>query len=408
MRGRTIRASEGVVMVKERLRARAAAAAGAGPDAADAADAALREVSAALEDTDVTLAMVFLGGGYADRAEEVRDLVAERLAPDVLVGVTAQGVIAGAAEIEHATSLSVWAAALPGAVCTPLRYPPPMPGAEATAVWPEFPEDASGLVLLCDPFTFHADDLLAWVNQAHPGLPVMGGLASGSAQPGGNRLLLDGAVYADGAVGIALGGSVRLTPLVSQGCRPVGSSYVVTGSERNIITQLGGRPAVDRIRQVYAEADEADRQRMAAGLHIGLVIDEYADEHGTGDFLVRSILGADEEHGALAVGDVVSVGQTVRFHVRDAESADEDLRRLLLSDSPRPVPDAALLFTCNGRGSHLFGSPHHDAELVSEALGGAPLAGFFAAGELGPVGGRSHVHGFTASLLTVSTEELPG
>lgn len=390
-------------MVTERVRARAAAAGGAGPDPVAAAKAALTEVSAGLGDVDVTLAMIFVGGGYTGSIEQIRDLVADRLSPERLVGVTAQGVIAGTAEIEHATSLSVWAASLPGGMCTPLRFPPPLEGTEVDAVWPEVPADASGLIVVCDPFTFPAHDLLGRMDRTHPGVPVAGGVASGSQQPGGNRLLLDDAVYSEGAVGIAFGGSVALTPLVSQGCRPVGPSYVVTQAERNIILELGGRPAVERIRQIYSEAEEADRQRMAAGLHIGIVIDEYADEHGTGDFLVRAVLGADEEHGAVAVGDFVSVGQTVRFQVRDAESADEDLRARL-GMYPSRVPDAALLFTCNGRGSHLFGRPHHDAELVSEAIGGAPLAGFFAAGELGPVGGRSHLHGFTASLLTVSSE----
>nr|MBA2528867.1 FIST C-terminal domain-containing protein [Euzebyales bacterium] len=362
---------------------------------------------AGLGGAPATLATVFVGGEYADRAEQLRSAVADCLHPEVLVGVTAQGVIAETAEIETPASLSVWAAALPGVVCTPLRYPPPASGAESTASWPAVPEDAHGLVVLADPFTFPVDGFLAWLDQARPGLPVTGGLASGSPRAGGNRLLLDDQVHTDGAVGVALGGGVRLTTLVSQGCRPVGRSYVVTGSERNIIVELGGQPAVERIQQAYAEVGEADRQRMRAGLHIGLVIDEYAEQHGTGDFLVRSVLGADPERGAVAVGDLVRLGQTVRFHVRDADSADEDLRRLLGRLPSQRAPDAALLFTCNGRGSRLFGRPDHDAALVHEALGGAPLAGFFAAGELGPVGGRGHLHGFTASLLTVSAEDEP-
>jgi small ligand-binding sensory domain FIST len=311
-------------------------------------------------------------------------------------------VIADNAEIESAASLSVWAAALPGAVCTPLRYPSPSGG---SATWPIIPHGANGLVALADPYGFPIGEFLAWVDQARPGLPVAGGLASGGQGFGGNRLLLDDAIYTDGAVAVALEGQVRLTPMVSQGCRPVGPSYVVTRADRNIIAELGGQPALERVQQVYDAADESDRHRMRTGLHIGLVIDEYADEYGTGDFLVRGVLGADPTEGTLAIGDVVHVGQTVRLHVRDAVSADEDLRRLLARLPSQPAPDAALLFTCNGRGSRLFGHPDHDATLVSDALDGAPLAGFFAAGELGQVGGRSHVHGFTASLLTIAVTD---
>lgn len=388
--------------MKKLRHARAAAAAGTGPDAAEAVEAALAQVRAELSGEAATLAIVFIGSQYVDHADHVRAAVADGLEPDVLLGVTAQGVIADNAEIETAASLSVWAAALPGAVCTPLRYPSPSGG---SATWPTIPPDAKGVVALADPFGFPVSEFLAWVDQARPGLPVAGGLASGGQGFGGNRLLLDDAIYSDGAVAVAIAGPVRVTPLVSQGCRPVGPSYVVTRADRNLIAELGGQPALERVQQVYDAADESDRDRMRSGLHIGLVIDEYAEEHSTGDFLVRGVLGADPTAGTLAIGDVVHVGQTVRLHVRDAVSADEDLRRLLARLPSGPDPDAALLFTCNGRGSRLFGRPDHDATMVRDALGGVPLAGFFAAGELGPVGGRSHVHGFTASLLTITVTD---
>jgi small ligand-binding sensory domain FIST len=388
--------------VKKLQHARAVAAAGTGPDVAEAVDAVLAQVRAGLEGETATVAVVFLGGAYVDRAEQVRAAIADALDPETLVGVTAQGVIADNAEIESAASLSVWAATLPGTVCTPLRYPSPAGGA---AVWPDISSGAKGVVVFADPYGFPAGEFLAWVDHTSPGLPVMGGMASAAHGIGGNRLLLDDAVYTDGAVAIAFEGNVRLTPLVSQGCRPVGPSYAVTSADRNIITELAGQPALERVQQVYDAADESDRQRMRSGLHIGLVIDEYADEHGSGDFLVRGVLGADPQQGTVAIGDVVHIGQTVCLHVRDAVSADEDLRRLLARVPSEPVPDAALLFTCNGRGSRLFGRPDHDATLVREALGGAPLAGFFAAGEFGPVGGRSHLHGFTASLLTFSVTD---
>lgn len=377
---------------------RAAAAAGTGPDALAATTAALEEVAATMAGASVGLAVVFVGSGYVEAADEVRRRVAERLAPAVLVGVTAQGVLAGATEIEAGDSVSIWAASLPAGSVTPLRLPP----AEAGSMdWPPLPDDATALVVLADPFTFPADTFLAWVDRRHPGLPVIGGLASGAVQPGGNRLFLDGEVHRDGAVALAFGGDVRLTTLVSQGCRPVGPAWVVTDAEANVIRTLAGQPALQRLNEVYADADPVDQVRMQTGLHIGLVIDEYADEHDVGGFLIRGVMGADRDTGAVAIGDRPEVGQTVRFQVRDADSADEDLRRLL-HDSVEPAPAAALLFTCNGRGSRLFGTSHHDAELVHDTLDGVPLAGFFAAGELGPVGGRNHLHGFTASLLTLA------
>lgn len=386
-------------MVRRLRRAGSAAGAGTGPDAAEAVQAALAQVRTGLAGSAATLAAVFLGGAYAGHAEQVRAAVADALDPQVLIGVTAVGVVAGNAEIESAASISVWAAALPGAVCTPLRYPSPAGGA---AMWPDVPDGTKGIVMFADPFGFPVGEFLAWMDQARPGLPVTGGMASAANEAAGNRLLLDDAIYTDGAVAVALGGNVRLTPLVSQGCRPVGPTYAVTRADRNIIAELGGQPALARIQQVYDMADEHDRRRMRSGLHIGLVIDEYAEDHDTGDFLVRAVLGADPQQGTVAIGDVVHIGQTVRLHVRDAASAHEDLRHLLARLPAESPPDAALLFICTGRGTRMFGQPDHDATLVGKALGGVPLAGCFAAGEFGPVGGRSQVHGFTTSLLTIS------
>jgi small ligand-binding sensory domain FIST len=388
--------------------ARAAVGAGVGDDAGAAVEAALVTVLADLDGARSDLAVVFLGAAYADRAEDVRRRVADALSPRVLIGVTAQGVVSGPGEIEQDASVSVWAAHLPGAVLTPLRFAAPggAAGAGPAPEWPDLPADAHGLVVLADPFTFPAGALLAWAAHSRPGLPVSGGIASGARRAGDVRLLLDGAVLADGAVGVAIGGDVALRHVVSQGCRPVGQPFVVTKAERNVIAELAGAPAADRIREVFDAADAEDRALLRQGLHVGLVIDEYADEHEQGDFLIRGVIGAHPETGAVAVGDVVRVGQVIRFQVRDARSADEDLRALLDDLAAAPGRAAgALLFTCNGRGERLFGVPDHDAGLLSAALGGAPVAGFFAGGELGPVGGSSFLHGFTASVLVVGADE---
>lgn len=378
---------------------RAAAAAAVEGDARTATDEAVTTVAAELGERP-DLMVVFLGGGHAGDAADVAARIAERLAPRHLIGVTAGALVAGTREIEDPLGVSLWAATLPGAGITPLRYPPPDDTGAVGQEWPEPPADTDALLLLGDPFSFPADVFLTWWDHNNPGVPVSGGMASGASRAGEARLLLDGQTVEGGAVAVALQG-VRVRTLVSQGCRPIGESYTVTAADRNLITELAGATPVERIQSIFADADGADRQLMRAGLHIGTVIDEYREAHGRGDFLVRGVMGAETDTGAIAVGDIVRAGQTVRFHVRDAHSADEDLRAML-ADFATQGSAAALLFTCNGRGERLFGVPDHDAGLVSEALGGVPLAGLHCAGELGPIGDRSFLHGFTASLLVLA------
>ena len=204
-------------------------------------------------------------------------------------------------------------------------------------------------------------------------------------------------------VGVMLDARVPVWTAVSQGCRPVGRPFTITKAEANIVHELGGRPALDRLRELAASVSDADRELLRGGIHIGVVVDEHREEFRRGDFLVRGVQGVDPEAGSVAVGEYIEVGQTVQFHVRDAGSADEDMR--IVTDAAMRRDDglaarAALMFTCNGRGSHLFGTPHHDASLVHDSLATSDfaLAGMFCAGEIGPVGGRSFLHGFTASL----------
>jgi small ligand-binding sensory domain FIST len=215
-------------------------------------------------------------------------------------------------------------------------------------------------------------------------------MASAARQAGGNRLVLDDAVYADGAVGVLVDETVVAGTVVSQGCRPVGSPYVVTRSTDNVIHDLAGIPALDRLREVVTALPAEDRDLVQHGLHVGRVIDEQQDTFGRGDFLIRNVVAGDH-----AIGDGADVGSTIQFQVRDADSADEDLRHLLAGEAG----SAALVFTCSGRGSHLFGEPDHDARLVHEHVARGAVAGMFCAGELGPVGGGNFVHSFTASVV---------
>jgi len=254
------------------------------------------------------------------------------------------------------------------------------------------------VIALCDPFSFPPEELLAALERSRPQVPVLGGLASASFA-GGAMLLQDGEVCTDGAVAVRLSG-VELLPCVSQGAGPVGPEMTITSGEANMIGELAGKPALQRISEVIDSLSEPERQLAASGVLIGLVIDENRPEYDRGDFLVRPIIGVNRDSGAIGIGEHVRVGQTVRLQVRDAASADEDLRAALRAQAQAVGSEGAagaLLFTCNGRGSHMFEVPDHDAAAIEDALS-APTAGFFCAGEIGPVGGRNFLHGFTATM----------
>jgi small ligand-binding sensory domain FIST len=265
----------------------------------------------------------------------------------------------------------------------------------AVAGVPEF-DDPALVTMLVDPFTFPAGSFLRLLNEEHEGLPLVGGIAAGAGAPGSQVLIIDDATHASGVVGATVS-DVPVRTIVSQGCAPIGRDAVVTRAEENVVFELAGEPALERLKADLGSLPP-ERLRLAAnGLLVGIVIDENRAEYRRGDYLVRALLGADEDSGAIAVGDEVRVGQTIRFHVRDAASADEDLRESLAGGLAGETAAGALLFTCNGRGTHMFSEPDHDARAVSDAVGSSALAGFFCGGEIGPVGGRAFLHGFTAT-----------
>jgi small ligand-binding sensory domain FIST len=340
------------------------------------------------------LAVLFATAPHTGAVEDMAGAVREVIRPGTLIGTTAVSILAGSREVEDRPAVALWAARI-GRV-QPLRLAAVM-APDGYAI--RGLDDAAlttgrSLLLLPDPFSFPVDPLLEHLRTNHPDVAVVGGLASAARGPGGNRLVLDSQIHDDGAVGVMLDAGQAVTTVVSQGCRPVGDPFVVTRAEGQMIYELGGRPALERLEELVGALSPSDRELIRSGVHMGRVIDERKEAFSRGDFLVRNVLGADREVGAIAVGDVVEVGCTVQFQVRDAVSADEDLR-LLLADQRAP---GALVFTCNGRGTNLFGRPDHDAGVVSEATGAA-TAGMFCAGELGPIGGQSFLHGFTASVV---------
>ena len=376
-------------------------------DTVEAAAEAADRARAGLEPT-CDLAVVFASGNHLAMAKWLLSEVHERLEPRALIGCGAGGTVAGGHELEETPGIAIWAASLPGAELETMHLTAErdaqgfrLLGLPVSLLEPANADEAGGdesLIALCDPFSFPAEELLAAVDRSRPHLPVLGGLASASFA-GGAVLLRDGEVHSDGAVAVRLRG-VQVLPCVSQGAGPVGPEMTITSAEANVIGQLAGKPAMERLGEVISALPDHERELAAAGVLVGLVIDENRPEYERGDFLVRPIIGADRESGAIAIGEPVRVGQTVRLQVRDAASADEDLREALRAQSQALGSHGAagaLLFTCNGRGSHMFEVPDHDAAAIEDSLG-VPTAGFFCAGEIGPVGGRNFLHGFTATM----------
>jgi small ligand-binding sensory domain FIST len=358
------------------------------------------------------LGLIFFSHHHAAAADKIAAAASKRLAPAALIGCTGESIAGTSQEIEDEPALSLWLARWPKVELTPmhLRFER-TPEGGALEGWPDsLARDWSPgdfLIALGEPFTFPADYLLERMNEDRAGVPVIGGMASGAASPGENRLIYGGQTFAEGAVAIHVSGPLRLETVVSQGCRPIGHHFVVTKAERNIIYELGGKPALLQLREIFDTLPTSEQRLVQTALHIGRVVSEYKDHFEHGDFLVRNVVGIDANSGAVAVGDYLRPGQTVQFHIRDEEAADAELKQLLAAAKKEIAspPLGSLLFTCNGRGTRMFSQPHHDASAVAAAFGRLPLAGFFAQGELGPIGQQNFVHGFTASIGLFYSDE---
>jgi small ligand-binding sensory domain FIST len=360
-----------------------------------AAVKASREAGAALDGREPDLAFLFLSPHHLEDADEAAGALREVLSPRCLLGCVAEGVLARDRELEDGPAAAVWAGSLPGAEIE-CFHASAVAGGEGAGGWPDL-ADATLVALLVDPFSFPVGSCLERLNESYGAVPLVGGIATGLGRPGTQALIAGDEVYTEGVVGAVLAG-VAVRTLVSQGCAPFGREAVITSADGNVIDELAGERALDRLREDVAALPPEQRLLASRGVLAGLVIDENQAEYRRGDFLIRGLLGADEETGALTIGEHVRVGQTVRFHFRDAATADEDLRENLADVLGGASAAGALVFTCNGRGTNMFLKPHHDARVVSEAIASRAIAGFFAGGEIGPVGGRAFLHGFTATL----------
>ncbi len=378
------------------------------PSFTEAVTRASEQIIAGLDGQRPDLAVVFVSSHHSPSYFTAPEVFAKALGARTLIGCSAAGVIGGGQEVERRPGIAISAAVLPGVEITPFDLSQdelPSPDA-APEEWQALlgirPEDCPAIMLLPDPFTLRSDHLLAGLDFAYPSTVKIGGLASGGGQPGTNALFLNDQMIRSGAVGVAFTGDLAVETVVARGCRPIGTPLMVTDSELNVISKLGDKTPVDVLREIFETATTREKRLIRRSLQIGIVMDRLAQDRSEGEFLIRNVLGADEEDGTLAIGELVQEGQVVQFFIRDAQAADEDLRLMLeeyvdnLDEGDAPA--SALLFSCLGRGQYLYGSPDHDIAMFTDMVADIPIAGFFSNGEIGPIGDQTFLHGYTASF----------
>ena len=365
-----------------------------------------RRLRARLPAPEVSLGLVFMSPKFFPHAQQVLEILRVHARIPLLAGCSSLGLVANAEEIENAGGLVLALYSLPGAKLKGVRFTQEnIESADAENYWPVetgvAKKDVNGWLAFVDPFHLDSESWLTSWNESYAAVPVYGGLASGSFPEPLAQVYLDGEVFEDGGVAIAVGGEVTLTGVVSQGCTPIGEAWTLTRVEQNLIRHIGNRPAYAVLSETVQKLSPEDQRKAQGNLHIGLVVNEYLEDFQRGDFLIRNLIGGDPNSGVLAVGALPRMGQTIQFQRRDAAAASEDLSALLARARKQlggTTIYGGCLCCCNGRGQGLFGAPDHDAGLVQKQLGPFGLAGFFGNGEIGPVGGKNYLHGFTASL----------
>lgn len=354
----------------------------------------------------VDLGLVFMSPRFFDQAQQILEILRVHARIPVLAGCSGQGLIVGNREVEQSAGLTLGLYALPGADVRVFRFTQDdVEAADGPDYWPQkngVTRDATnGWLVFIDPFHLDCEGWLKSWNTAYAPLPVMGGLASGDFNELRTQVYLNGDVFEDGGVAISVGGDVRLASVLSQGCTPIGQTWTLTKVEQNIIREIGNRPAYDVLAETFSQLSPAEQKVARGNLFIGLVVNEYLEEFHRGDFLIRNLLDADPQSSSIAVGAFPRLGQTVQFQRRSAAAAMEDMSELL-QRARKQLEGAKILggclCSCNGRGQNLFGRPDHDARSVQDQFGPIGLAGFFCNGEIGPIGEKSFLHGFTASL----------
>ena len=360
-----------------------------------------------MEGRQADLVVAFVSAHHADAYADLPGLIESELGGATLLGCSGGGVIGAGREVEHRAGFAMTAAVLPDVSLTPFHLEDDaLPDGDASpGAWETIVRTDSGkepdFIILADPFSLRGEHLLVGLDYAFPASVKIGGVASGAQQQGGNALLLGDKVFSSGAVGLAIHGDVAIDTVVAQGCRPIGKPLQVTDCRQNLLLGVDGRTPFEVIREIFEELPERDRALAQHSLFLGVVMDELNDSPQLGDFLIRNIVGADAQRGAFAIGEMLKEGQTVQFHLRDAEASALDLSGMLsryAAESPSLQQAGALLFSCLGRGSYLYGRPDHDTDMFRDEVGAIPLTGFFCNGEIGQVGGSTYLHGYTSSF----------
>jgi small ligand-binding sensory domain FIST len=354
----------------------------------------------------VSLGLVFMSPNFFPHAQATLEILRVHARIPLLAGCSSASLVAGANEIENATGIVLGLYSLPGAELKGFRFAQEqVEEADGAAYWPlesaVEPKQTNGWLAFIDPFHLDTESWIRGWNESYAPSPVFGGLAGGIFSDQTTQVYLNGEVFENGGVAVSVGGDVKLSGVISQGCTPIGDTWTLTRVEQNLIHQIANRPAYAVLADTVQKLSPADQQKARGNLFIGLVVNEYLDEFHRGDFLVRNLIGGDPNSGVLAVGALPRAGQTLQFQRRDAAAASEDMSELL-ERAKKNLGDKTIyggcLCCCNGRGKNLFGQPNHDAELVQKEFGPIGLAGFYGNGEIGPVGGKNYLHGFTASL----------
>ena len=348
------------------------------------------------------LAIAFVSAAYGTAVERLPQLLRPALGDCLLLGCNAGGLIGGGSEEEEEAGIALLCGRLPDAVLTAVHLEqeslPPLSASRET--WWRLldidPEAEPSFLLIADPATLDAEACARGLDRAYPGSTVIGGLTAGMLAPGTARLVTDGEVHRSGGTLLALSGNVVVDPVLAQGCRPVGDPLFVTACDGNLIGELDRRPPKELLAALFASLDEADRARFGDSLCIGLALPGPRQTVGAGDFLIRNVLGLDPDSGALWIGARVTPNAIVQFHLRDGETASEELEsRLSARLAGGAAPTAAVLFACAGRGKNLFGVSGHDSGTLRRMID-IPVAGMFSAGEIAPVQGATFVHGYSS------------
>lgn len=341
----------------------------------------------------VSCGFLFASADYRPHLEDFLELIQLQAHVPILVGSSASGLVGSGSEVEQASGFSLLLLHLPETQLQPVHISQSaLEQAQGADDWRHRVKEADAWMVLANPLTFAIDPWLDQWNKAFPGCPSLGGLASGGKNGDDIFLFLDRKPL-DGAVALGFRGGVRIRPLVSQGCKPIGEPLTITQADKNIVFSLGSKPAYEVLSAAFESLPPLDRARAQGNLFAGIASSEYLEDFKQGDFLIRNILGASPETGGVAIGAFPRVGQTLQYQLRDRRSASEDLLH-----AARSIPDspfASLMFCCNGRGQHLFGEPSHDAHVLASVFGPHASGGLFCNGEIGPAAGSNFIHGYS-------------